>query len=130
MSLMIKKYARRICCINDQLYYYRQHDNQVYGGILNFSEQIVNFRARRMLKLIDLLKEEKTGRLISGIEEKSYFEDIASFYKLLAREKLRLWDIMTPALPMRLKLKLLVYRKFSFVAPWLVKIKWLLDRTL
>ena len=129
-SLMIKKYAKRICCINDKLYYYRQQDNQVYGGILNFSEHILTFRAKRMLKLIDVIKEEKTRRLISGIEDQDFFEDISSFYRLLAREKLRLWDIMTPALPVRLKLKLLVYRKFNFIAPSLIKMKWLLDRTL
>jgi len=129
-TLVIKKYAEaNISRIDKPLYYYRQHNNQTYGGILNFEDQIISFRAKRMLSLIDVIEKEQTKRLISGIKDEDFFKDIQSFYRLLAREKLKLWDIMKTDIPVELKLKLLVYKKFNFLAPSIMKLKWLLDRT-
>jgi glycosyltransferase involved in cell wall biosynthesis len=126
-SLMIKKYAKRICHINDKLYYYRQHDNQAYGGVLNFSEQIVNFRARRMLKLIDVIKEEKTRQLMSGISDADFFDGIKNFYGLLARQTLNFIDIFKYEMPLEFRLKLIIYKKLSFLAPLIIRLKWFLD---
>lgn len=129
-SLIIKKYAgANINRIDKPLYYYRQHNNQVYGGILNFDEEILTFRAKGMLKLIDIIEQEQTKRLTSETKEKDFFKDIRSFYRLLARGKLKLCDIMTSDIPVKLKLKLLVYKKFNLLAPSIIKLKWLLDRT-
>jgi glycosyltransferase involved in cell wall biosynthesis len=128
-SLIIKKYAgTNIRHIPQPLYYYRQHNNQVFGGILNYNQQIVIFRANRMLKFIEAIEQDQTKRLTSGIKEPDFFGKITSFYRLLAQEKLRLRDILRPALPAGLKLKLLVYKKLSFLAKPLLKLKWLLDR--
>ncbi len=127
-SLIIKKYARKIFYVNKKLYYYRQHSNQVYGGILNFDKEIITFRAKRMLKFIDVVEKDQTKRRISRIKNEDFFDDIRCFYRLLAGEKLKLWDIMISDIPVRLKLQLLVYRKFSFFAPLIIRFKWLLDR--
>ncbi len=127
-SLMIKKYAKRICYLNDKLYYYRQHNNQVFGGILNFKSEIVSFRARRMLRLIDVIEHGQTKRLISGMNDENYFDEVKLFYEMLAKETVHLGEIAVSGMPLEFKVKLLVYRKLSFLAPHLTKLKWLLDR--
>ena len=129
-SLIIKKYAgTNIRHIPKPLYYYRQHDNQAFGGILNFNKQIVIFRAKRMLKFIEAIEQDRTKRLTAGIERPDFLGEITSFYRLLAQEKLSLSDIVRPAIPAGLKLKLLIYKKLSFLAIPLLKLKWLLDKT-
>ena len=69
-SLIIRKYANIIKYIPEQLYYYRQNENQTYGGILNFSPGIVVFRAIRVLKLIHVLETDKTNQLTYDIDTK------------------------------------------------------------
>jgi glycosyltransferase involved in cell wall biosynthesis len=129
-SLIIKKYAGpNIYHVPQPLYYYRQHKNQTFGGVLNFNKQIVIFRANRMLKFIEAIEQDPTKRLTSGIKDPDFFEDITSFYLLLAQERLRLQDIIRQVIPRELKLKLLIYRKLSFLTMSLLKLKWLLDRT-
>jgi len=127
-SLIIKKYARRIFHANERLYCYRQHNNQTYGGLLNFNKEIITFRAKRMLKFIDVIKQEQTKRLISEIEDEDFFEEIESFYKLLAEKNPQLWTIITSDMPMEFKLKLLLYRKLNFFAPSSTRLKWLINK--
>ena len=127
-SLVIKRYADKIDYVNKPLYYYRQHNNQTYGGILNFDSEVVSFRARRMLKLIDVIEHEQTKRLIRGLESDYFFRDIRSFYRLLADGQLKLWDILNADIPIKLRSKLFVYRKLGFLAPAIVRFKWRLDR--
>lgn len=64
MSLLIKKHARSPHYVREPLYLYRQHDNQTFGGILNFSRHAVTFRAQRLLRLIEVLENEP--RVIEG----------------------------------------------------------------
>lgn len=64
MSLMCKKHARQPWFTREPLYLYRQHGNQTFGGILNFSRQATVFRANRLLKLLDALEGER--RLHAG----------------------------------------------------------------
>lgn len=64
MSLIIKKYAKSPSYVPLPLYLYRQHSNQTFGGILNFSRDAVMFRARRLLLLIETLEQEQ--RVMEG----------------------------------------------------------------
>jgi hypothetical protein len=81
-----------------------------------------------MLKLIDAIKHEQTKRLISEIDDEDFFDEIRCFYELLAQEAVHLGEIVASCMPLELKVKLLVYRKLSVLAPRLVKLKWLLDK--
>ena len=129
-SLIIKKYAGpNIYHVPQPLYYYRQHKNQTFGGVLNFDKQTVIYRANRMLKLIKAIEQDPTKRLTCEIKDPDFFKQITSFYLLLAQEKLRLQDIIRAKIATQLKLKLLIYRKLSFLTMSLLKLKWLLDRT-
>jgi len=128
-SLIIKKYAGvNIRHIGKPLYYYRQHNDQVFGGVLNFESDIVLFRARRMLQLIDVIKHEQTKRLVSGKDDENIFGHIRCFYELLAKETLSLGEIITSCTPLEFKAKLLLYRKLSFLAPLIVRLKWSFDK--
>jgi len=127
-SLIIKKYARRIYCVNEKLYYYRQHNKQVFGGILNFDSEVVSFRAERMLNVIDVIEHERTKRLISRINDEDFFNEIRHFYGLLAQKKLNFGEIVRSDVPLEFKLKLLVYKKLSFFAPRIVRLKWFFDK--
>lgn len=127
-SLMIKKFARRIRYINDELYYYRQHDNQVFGGILNFNSEVVSFRAKRMLKFIDVIVNEQTELLVPGTNDAGFFDGVMHFYELMARQTVNFIDIFKSEMPMELRLKLIIYKKLSFLAPLMIKLKWFLDK--
>jgi hypothetical protein len=81
-----------------------------------------------MLKFIEVIEHDPTKRLVSGMEDKNFLKNITSFYKLLSQEKLRLQDVIGSVISRSLKLKLLIYRKFSFIAVSLLKLKWFLDR--
>lgn len=126
-SLIIKKYSKKMCYLNKKLYYYRQHGNQVYGGILNFKKDTVIFRANRILKLIEIIKNEPTNRLLSNTDDKGIFEEIELFYALSAKNNLRIIDIIKADLPFEFKLKLTIYRKLSFLASIAVRLKWAID---
>ena len=126
-SLIIKKYAKRICYVNEKLYCYRQHNNQVFGGILNFDSEVVSFRAKRMLDLIDFLGHEQAKRLVSGINYEDFFSEIRHFYRLLDKKKLNLGEIIKSDVPLEFRLKLILYKKLSFLAPLILRLKWFLD---
>ena len=127
-SLIIKKYAERIYYVNENLYYYRQHNNQVFGGILNFDSEIVSFRAKRMLKLIDVIAHEQPERLLSGINDVDFFHTIRRFYRLSAQRKVSLGEIVKLDAPLEFRLKLFLYKKLSFLAPQIIRLKWFLDK--
>lgn len=128
-SLIIKKYAgANIHHIAKSLYYYRQHDNQAFGGILNFNHEIVSFRAQRMLRLIEVIKHEQTKRLISGMNEEDSLDKVRHFYELLAKETLNLGEIAVSGIHLKFKIKLLLYRKMRFIVPLIVRLKWFLDK--
>jgi glycosyltransferase involved in cell wall biosynthesis len=114
-SLIIKKYAgSNIKRIDKPLYYYRQHSGQTYGGILNFSQETLAFRGERMLNLIEAIEHEPSGRLVCGERTQDIFDNIRTFYRLLAEKKPPLSHIIFSRITAKLKLKLLL--------------KWFLDR--
>ena len=127
-SLIVKKYAKKICHVKDNLYYYRQHDNQTFGGVLNFSSNVVSFRARRMLEFMNVIMHESSGRLVSGMNNEAFFDTMRKFYSMMAQEKVRLGQIIRLDIPLEFRLKLFIYKKLSFLAPLMVRWKWSFDK--
>ncbi len=127
-SLIIKKHSRNICHLNEKLYYYRQHNNQAYGGILNFKKDTIVFRAKRNLELIKTMKNEPSNRLVSSTDNEDIFRESELFNTLLAKDDLRITDIIKADLPLSFKLKLMIYRKLGFIASLAVRLKWKIDR--
>lgn len=127
-SLIIKKYAKKVEHINKPLYYYRQHSKQTYGGILNFNYDILSFRAKRLLKMIEVIRTEPSQRLLCGIETGNLFNTVIEFNTLIGKKKLEIAEILFSTLPLTFKIKLLIYRKLTWIAPLILKMKWLWDK--
>lgn len=127
-SLIIKRYARKIVHIDEGLYYYRQHDRQTYGGILNFDNGIIEYRAQRMLNLIRELKdnwERFDFALDIGLDD--FFFSIEEYYKSLSGKK-GVMDVFGSKMPVSMKLKFILLKKFNYALPLLTRLKWLYDR--
>lgn len=123
-SLNIKKYSNKIAYIDRPLYLYRQHGNQTFGGILNYSKDIVTFRARRMLSLIRAI--EKDGQyLLNGINKP--FDRIEEYYTLLSNP-CGILEIISAKQRLLTKLKLLLIKVFPKIATFLTVLKWKLDK--
>lgn len=125
-SLVIKKHSKSIKYVPEQLYYYRQHDNQTYGGILNFSQEIVEFRANRILRLINVLEKDLENSLMRNVNEKDVFREVKDFNQSLATSSLTLFEILKKSVSSELKIKLILYKKLPFLTPMATRIKWLL----
>ncbi len=98
--------------IDSPLYYYRQHNNQTYGGLLNFSEGIVRFRANRLLIYYKYLNDEslfssKTNFYSKNINLYNYISSknwsILSFIFLNSFFKLKIKYFFILFLPSALK---------------------------
>lgn len=72
MAILIKKHTKNILNIGKSLYLYRQHETQTFGGIVNFQPEKVRFRARRLVKLIEILRVNDRVLLGSGLDFDSF----------------------------------------------------------
>jgi len=70
ISMIVKKNAKNIYAMGNPLYLYRQHNNQTFGGIINYDSDRVIFRAKRLLKLMNILETEP--RIIDGFEKEIF----------------------------------------------------------
>lgn len=127
-SLVIKRYATKISYISEGLYYYRQHEEQTFGGVLSFSDPVVVFRAQRMLRLLEVIESDKGADLRQGVAANGFFDEIRQFYRLLSQPRVSSKSILGSAMPASFKAKVFIYKKLSRLAPYTVRLKWLLDR--
>ncbi len=127
MSLSVKKSAEKIFFIDRPVYLYRQHKNQTFGGIINFEKDVVIFRAKRLLKLIDVIKDEEriTGGFPDNILEKAF-----TFNSLMANESVSVSDVLKSDLNLSLKAKILLIKKAPFLAKNIAVLKWKIDKFL
>jgi glycosyltransferase involved in cell wall biosynthesis len=129
ISFMIKKNASSILLINHELYLYRQHDNQTYGGISNFNRNILKFRAGRIIKLINQLCDQPSINEKINIDNiRDILKDQFKFYSFLSSDfnivnLIRAFLTIKPSLCVRY----ILYAHFSRVATWLQYIKWVIN---
>lgn len=126
-TVVIKKYAKNIKYIPQKLYLYRQNSNQTYGGIFNFSDEIIMFRANRTMKLIKVLEEVSSERFNFHID-KNYFSVLKKYLNILCSEYTSILDIIKCRMSLKLKVKAVILKKAKFVAPFALKLKWFVDR--
>ncbi|MEQ9377743.1 MAG: glycosyltransferase family 2 protein [Imperialibacter sp.] len=122
-SFMIKRRAEDILHIKEKLYLYRQHTNQTFGGILNYGKAKVNFRARRMLQLVDCLLKNRE-RL--GMHQSDIF-DYSVEYNSLLTGGFKTGNILRSKLKTLHKGKLLLICFFPSAASIVTRIKWKFD---
>mgnify|MGYP001457600799 CR=1 FL=1 len=119
-SLIIKKHCDRIYHLNSSAYLYRQHDGGEWGGITNFSHEVMARRANWNLTVIPILLEnrEKLGIFTGDI-----FLSIINYYKVLLGKKL-LKNILFAKTTNYYKVKLIVIMYLPKVASSLINLKW------
>lgn len=121
MSIVIKRYAEQIKFTSQSLYLYRQHHGQDYGGMLNFSREIVLLRASRSEKIIEVL-EDKCPELVDGIN----LEPMKEVLRLQTDQE-PIFSIVRSSVPFPQKIKVLVSLHFPGIASMLTKLKWKFD---
>ena len=124
ISMIVKKNAKAIYAINKPMYLYRQHENQTFGGIINYNSDRVVFRAKRLFKLIDVLENEP--RVIEGFES-CIFDNSRVYNILMSDEKVSVWNIVKSNLRLMEKFKIILIKKFPTLAKYITILKWKLD---
>lgn len=127
-SLIIKKYAEVIVYSPDELYLYRQHSNQTFGGILNYDDSLIRFRANRLLKYIEILSSDES-LLYGDFMENSFL--IGKNYKyneLLSELSPSVLKILFSNTSVKQKMKVIVFKKLSFLAPYIRKVIWSIEK--
>lgn len=127
-SLAIKRFSNKILHLNKELYDYRQHDSQIYGGILNFKSKTIKYRADRILKVINTLRDNSVQRLEIGPDKLCLLDPIEEFYKILAMDNVTFSYILFTKISLGLKARALIYKKLSFGGVLALKLKWKFDR--
>ena len=125
-SLIIKKNCDKIFHLNSEVYLYKQHDGGEWGGIKNFSAEVMFRRASWNLKLIPVLLGEKISL---GIVSDDIFSNIISYYKVLLNKK-SISNIIFSKTTIYYKTKLFLIMYFPFLATLLISIKWLVNKQL
>ena len=125
-SLIIKKNCNKIFHLNSEVYLYKQHDGGEWGGIKNFSAEVMSRRASWNLKLIPVLLKNKISL---GIVSDDIFSNIVSYYKVLLNKK-SISNIILAKTTIYYKAKLFLIMYFPFLATLLISIKWLVNKQL
>nr|WP_290443802.1 glycosyltransferase family 2 protein [Halomonas sp. Mc5H-6] len=119
MSIRAKQYSEKILVTDKPLYLYRQHKGQDYGGILNYGFDVVELRAWRSIKTIQLLELMNEYSYIDFSYLKNYLNLCVSRASLKA--------ILFSDLVLRDKAKLVLILHFPSAASVFTKIKWWFD---
>ena len=125
-ALVIKHHASSIEYSREKLYLYRQHKNQTFGGILNYDKAIINFRARRMIKLIRALASNADRIELTDISELDYIER----YNLLLVDQFKFRKILSSKLQFVHKLKVTLMCFFPSLASTITILKWRWDQVI
>ncbi len=124
IALLVKKYSKNIYDINKPMYLYRQHDNQTFGGIINYAPEKVIFRSKRLLNLINVLESEK--RIMEGFE-KNVFDSVKTYNLLMAEENVSIFRILLSPIKLIAKAKILLIKKTPKLAGFMTILKWKFD---
>ena len=119
-SLIIKKYCDKIYHFNSSVYSYRQHAGGEWGGITNFSQDIMSRRAKWYLTLIPVLINNKS---LLGIVADDTFSNIINYHKVFLRNK-KISNILFAKTTNYYKMKLFIIMYFPKTASLLIQLKW------
>lgn len=122
IGLTIKKVAA-IGYVKYPLYVYRQHRDQVYRGIYNYSGDVVVRRASTMMRLIEFLESEGTHLWKDLPDGRGIVRSLRLYYSILGQENIRLIEIFSVPLQLKNKMRLLVVKKCPKLASYLSRIK-------
>jgi len=125
-SLIIKKNCDKIYHINRSVYLYRQHDGGEWGGVKNFSREVMVRRAKWNLALIPILLDHKA---LLGIVSDDVLSNITSYYKVLLSNR-KLSNILSAETTNYYKIKLILVMYFPDISSLLLSFKWFVNKQL
>ena len=122
LSFCIKKFTK-IQYLNDYFYFYRQNPGQTFGNVLLFNNEIGQFRSKRSLKSLSIIKNCK----IFNIREKYLLSKSRQYYIFYIKKK-NILQILLSQLPSQRKMKLIIFRYLFPIYGYIQKIKYSLDQ--
>ena len=125
-SLIIKKNCNNIYHMNNSAYLYRQHSGGEWGGIKNFSSEVMSRRAKWNLTVISVLLENKVKL---GIVSDEIFYNVINYYKVLLSNK-KLSKILCAKTTYYYKLKLFIILYLPAISSMLLSFKWFISKQL
>jgi len=125
-SLIIKKNCNSIYHMNSSVYLYRQHSGGEWGGIKNFSSEVMTRRAKWNLTLIPVLLENKA---LLGIVSEDMLSNVVNYYKVLLSNK-KLSKILCAKTTNYYKLKLFIIMYIPAISSMLLSLKWFVSKYL
>jgi hypothetical protein len=115
-GLLIKK-AARVEYVPRPLYVYRQHPGQAYGGLFDFSPEVVRRRATAMLGVIDAVGKSDVVR---GFDDPAaLLAPSRTYFSLMSRDRVTWAEILGARLGPVEKARIAALRKAPGVAAWL-----------
>lgn len=124
ISIILKKHSKAVNYVPLPLYLYRQHQSNTFNGILNFSRKAVEFRAKRLLKLMDVLEQEK--RVMHGLDSRVFSAARLENKFLLGDAKLS--RVLTHEHLLKRVPRLLVMKYAPPIASALARARWRYER--
>ncbi len=122
-TFLIKKHSKKIKYINEELYIYRQHLDNEWGGVMNFEEKVVKQRSKWLINEINQLKVHKN---ILKVNENDFKK--AEIYHDALLKKSGFFEILTLNIDFIFKIKLLIILYFPRIATTVIKLKWFFDK--
>lgn len=115
--ISLEKYCVKI--IPDSLFGYRQVNNSAWGGVNNYSLDIIQYRANRDIKMLDIFSEGASSCVFKQItEKKKVLQELVDFeFSKLIKSNLLIKDKLL------LMLKVIIYSFDSRLISCLMKIK-------
>ena len=115
--ISLEKYCVKI--IPDSLFGYRQVNNSAWGGVNNYSLDIIQYRANRDIKMLDIFSESASSCVFKQItEKKKVLQELVDFeFSKLIKSNLLIKDKFL------LLLRVMIYRFDSRLINWFLKIK-------
>jgi glycosyltransferase involved in cell wall biosynthesis len=126
MSAIVKIRALSIKLINKtDVYLYRQHSSQAFGGIMSANHRIFKQRAGTLLTMIDYMSQPDIRKTQDW--ENADFSKVRRYYEYLLRPNF--WALLTDHEVNRLsKIKLILHSYIPLLVPVALRCKWTIDR--
>jgi len=121
LSFCIKKYTK-VNYIKKYYYNYRQNPGQTFGNVLKFNDKIGNFRSKRSLKSLSIMKNSNVFN-----EREKFLISQSRLYFIYYIKKKNIFKIITSKIPLQRKVKLVIFRYFYKIYGFIQQIKYKFD---
>ena len=121
LSFCIRKFTK-INYIKKSFYTFKQNAGQTFGNVLKFNREIGDYRSRRSLKSLTIIKNSN----VFNLREKFLISQSRLFFIFFIKKK-NLFQIFKSELPTQRKFKLLVFKYFYYVYSFIQLFKYRFD---